>query len=302
MSEPQRPVEQNQGPASRCVINGRALGWLSCTAYAAAMGIDKATLGRRRPSGCDVRRATEPLDISGGLTLPQVAGVARREYGVACEVHTGSGVARPEYAAGQLALGRAMLLQGNTSALIRTAHRSTGTGVNHAVHVNEGRGWRTVNGVWRPDEALVYDPAADGRAVSWGSGRAANGPQWWPWAVVLAFAAALRPWGDNDPRLLGPGKWYVGIWPKTEPHVHLKYPGSVPTSPFPRTMSTYAAAGRRVNVRGGPSTGYAVVHTLASGTRWIAFQQNPNGLLVAGSRLWYGNHDGTLWLHSSGLR
>jgi hypothetical protein len=45
-----------------CVIDGEALGWASCTAYSMAMGIDSATAGAKRPSGCKIRKLTGDKD------------------------------------------------------------------------------------------------------------------------------------------------------------------------------------------------------------------------------------------------
>ena len=75
-----RPVFQKQGPATNCVIEGEALGWASCTAYSMAMGIDSATAGRKRPSGCKIRKLTG--DKEKGLMLSQVAEVALEHYDV----------------------------------------------------------------------------------------------------------------------------------------------------------------------------------------------------------------------------
>jgi hypothetical protein len=281
MSIPARPRFQPQNPA----ISGYKLGWLSCTAYACAMGIDKATLGKKRPSGKDVRIQTG--DTTGGLTLPQVARVADTEYGVKVEVHVGGSTATPSYAISQLKAGRGMLLQGNTKALLGTTYRSTTGAVNHAVYVNEVRA---------DGDALVYDPAADARRAG-----IDQGPTWWPWAVVLRFAAALRPWGDTDPRVLGPGRMYAGFYPDTEPHVHLRS-GARRTDPFPdRCRAWNANPRRRINVRSGPSVTSPIIDTLAVGELFTAYQIVQGGV-VDGDRTWYGNHDGNGWVHRSGLR
>lgn len=299
MSIPARPAWQPQGPASRCKIDGKEFGWLNCTPTSFAMAMEKATLGRVRLTGCTVRKETG--DRLGGTTLAQCAAVAKA-HGVPVEVHAGSAVVNPFLVGSWLHSGRGVVAQGNTSALLRTAFRSTGGGVNHAVYLNEGRGWKqNASGQWYPAEVLVYDPAADGRRASWG--RADQGPSWWPWATALAFFAALKPWGDQDPRRLGLGKVYCAQFADTEPHVHLRYTGSERTTPFPRTMTVKSpAAGRKVNVRSGPSTSYGVVGTLATGATFVAYQQNPRGQSLAGSRLWYGDHNGTRWVHSSGVK
>lgn len=297
MSIPARPSQAlHEGPAESCVINGINCGWLNCTPTSFAMGLDKATLGRTRLVGCDIRRLTG--DVIGGTNLSQCAAVLKVEYGMAVEVRTGSSVCSPGYGAVQLHSGRAIVLQGNAGVLVGTAFRSTGGNVNHCIYVNEGRGWKSDG---TPTEVLVYDPAADGRLAGWG--RAATSPQWWPWALLVKFAAALRPWGDDDARVLGPGKWYAGIFPDTEPHCHLRFAGSVHAIPFPRQLTVHSpTVGRLVNVRSGPSRNYAVVRRLKTGAGFTAYQQNPSGQSVSGSRLWYGDHSGTLWIHSSGVR
>lgn len=292
------PRMQYQGPASNCVIAGKALGWLSCSAYGMAMGVDDATIGLKRPSGCSIRRRTG--DTSGGLTLRQVANAAFALVGVYVDVRVGSGVIAPSGAARALREGRSFGLQGNTGALIGTPSRSTGTGVNHYVHVSRGRGWQQVGGLWRPAEALVFDPAADGRWGGWGM--AAKGPDWWPWSRVLDFAATLRPWGDTDPRKLGPGKMYAGFFPDAEPHVHLRW-SARRTVPWPDRTRVEAKAGLRVNVYDRPDhVAGRTVRTLPADALFVAQQVTTSGALYRDSRKWYGNHAGTEWIHEYRLR
>lgn len=297
MTVPQRPVMLVQMPVSGtgCIINGREFGWLNCTPTGVAMAVDKATMGRNRTSGCAIRRMTG--DTSGGTTLGQCCGAATDEYGITIDVRTGPRVCTPAYAAGQAQHGHGFNLQGNSGVLVGTKFRSTGKGVNHNVYVNEVRG----GVVGDPEEGLVYDPAANGRKAGWGT--AALSPDWWPWWLIKSFAAALRPWGDDDPRKLGPGKFYAAIFPGTEPHVHLHFTGSKRTSPFPRAMTLHSTVrGHRVNVRSGPSTRYPIRSTPANGTTFRAYQVTAVGQLLAGSRTWYGDHNGTRWVHSSGIR
>jgi hypothetical protein len=274
MGQPSQPVFLIEGPASACVINGQALGWKNCTPLSFAMGMYKSTLGRVTMSGCAVRRETG--DVIGGTTIEQCAKVAVA-HGVSVEIHTGSRVCSPSYAATQLQAGRGFSLAGNTSAI--------GKGnVNHNIWINQARG----GGIGVPAEAYVYDP--------W-----SKGPAWWAWSKVLAFAAALRPWGVTDPRLLGPGKFYCGIFPDTEPHVHLRV-GAIRTVPFPDRMVVHSpVVGARINVRSGPGKTYKVLRNPPNGEPWTAFQKVLNGGLDRGSRVWYGNHDNTEWIHESGL-
>jgi len=276
MSIPSRPRYQAQNPA----LSHDPLGWLSCTAYSMAMGIDRSSLGAKRPSGRDVRAGTG--DKTGGLTLPQVAHVAEAQYGVPVELHTGSRAATPAYALAQLRAGRGMVLQGNAGALLHTDFRSTAGSVNHAVYVNELRANL---------DALVYDPAADGRRAG-----IDQGPSWWPWETVLRFAAALRPWGNDDPRVVGATRLYAGFLPDTEPHVHLRY-GAKRSDPFPdRCRIAYKDPRRMIVVRAKPSHTARIVDRVAVGSLWVAWQT-----VKAEGRTWYGSHDGDEWIASTRL-
>jgi hypothetical protein len=306
MSAMPRPKFQQQGPESHCTIDGLKLGWLSCTAYAMAMGIDAATAGTRRPSGAKIRKLTG--DTAGGLKLRQVADVALEHYDVRVAVRTGWNTIAPARAAQLLRSGRGFVLQGNTEALLGTRSQSTIGACNHAVWVNEVKGGSDDE----PAKALVYDPAADGRhrvGIDF-----ADGPRWWPWDRVLAFAAALRPVDEHGPRL-GPGKLFAGFVPRRhdappaqdtpEPDVILR-PGAVRTKPFPDRVRANVRKGHRINIRSRPDRLAArdIVDRVPDGTLFIAFQRLTAGVRPAGaaSTTWFGNREGTEWIHVSGLR
>jgi hypothetical protein len=252
------------------------------------MGIQKATLGKVHPTGCDVRVSTG--DTVGGTMLSQCA-----PYAAACgapmNVRIGSNVADFPWMARQLRAGRGMVVQGNSSAMIGTKWRCTGTGVNHAVYVNEVRGG-TLD---EPKEALVYDPAADGRKAGWGT--ADQGPSWWPWSLVKKFARALKPDGDTSSRTLasmGVNAAYCGVFGDTEPHFHSKFNGAK-TTPFPDRVRVNAAT---VYSHNWPGYGKdRRVRTLHDGDLFRAFQKVTKSGVV-----WLGNHDGTEWLPEKKLR
>lgn len=313
MGIPARPLENVLEGIGTCVIAGRELRWTNCTPAAFADLVERVRVALSKPlrvTACGLRKLSG--DTSGGTRLTTIAAVVRSAYGISIEVRDGSNIATPKYLVGQLRAGRPMVVQGNTSALLHAktldghSLRETRTGVNHAVEWNEGRGWsKHADGSWWPKEILAYDPAADGRTAGWG--KAAKGPQWWPLAVALAFLAALHPWGEADPRILGSGKAYAALGPDTEPHVHLRFAGSTKTNadgvhPFPRTMTVEPPSRTRINERSGPSTSYPVVTSLPRGATFSAYQVNASGQLLAGSRTWYGDHDGRRWVHSSGVR
>lgn len=201
--------QQDQGPADRCVIDGKALGWLSCTAYSAAMVLDAATCGRVQISGCTVRKRTG--DTVGGLMLSQVEPVIEA-YGISVRRKTGSDYADAAYIADRLRKGHPAIFQGNAGVLIDTIYQSTAGWVNHAVAApGKTQNWRIVNGLYRPDHVLIHDPAADGRLDF------ADGPQWWTWATLMRFTGALRPWGDSDSRVLGYGRAYAAFLTPEQP-------------------------------------------------------------------------------------
>ncbi len=186
-----RPEYQTE--AESCIVTkdgvAHQLAWTGCTPYSGAMAQDSTTGGKQRPSGCAVRRKTG--DVSGGTTIPQVADALFNLYGTNIKRFTGQSVIDPPRVAHYIRAGQKVIVQGNADALIGTRFRSTAGAVNHCVMINEVRGG-TLN---EPLEALVYDPAANGRHVGWGT--ADQGPSWWPWSLVKKFCAYLRPAGEN---------------------------------------------------------------------------------------------------------
>lgn len=282
-----RPAFQAQGPDTNCVINGHALGWDSCTAYSTAMGVDGHSGGHYRPSGCTIRRHVG--DTTGGLTLPQVAKAVRELYAIDIHCYTGSQVIEPERLAAFIRAGRRSVVQGNAVAMVGSPFQSTSGAVNHAVFVNEVRG----GSIDRPAEALVYDPAADGRKRGY---HVDQGPSWWPWTQVLEFCAKLQPSGSGPQ--LGPGKVYAGVFPDSEPHVKL-VPGGRRSAPFPdRARANEKAVWIHTNrKKGTKSRKYGV----ANGTLLVFYQYAP-GDSHDGSNLWGGNDDGTEWVHLANCR
>jgi hypothetical protein len=288
-----------EGPDNSCIIDGKALGWTNCTPTSVAMAISKTTLGAKNPTPCDIRRLTG--DTIGGTGLAAVR--RRRPRGLR---RRGRGPRRlerlhPEYLAGQLKSGRGAAVQGNTGPAPNGLPLD-GRDRQSLRLVQRGAGLaRRRERPFDPDRRPRLRPRGGRADGEMGQGRDV--------ASVVAVGArqgvhgqspAVGRAGRSHPRL---GKVYCAIYGDTEPHVHLRFTGSARTSPFPRTLTAHPpVTGRKVNVRSGPSTRYPIVKTLASGAHFTAYQQNPNGALLAGSRLWYGDHDGRLWVHSSGLR
>lgn len=277
-----RPVYQQQGPDDNCQISGHFLGWDSCTAYSGTMGVDSTTGGKQRPSGCSVRRHTVPLDTSGGLTLRQVADAITNLGGPSMTTYTGANVLTPQRVAQLVRAGHKCVVQGNAAAMLGTAFKSTNGAVNHAVFINEVRGG-TVN---EPLEALVYDPAADGRRSD-----IDQGPSWWPWWLVKRFVAALQPSGSGP--VLGSGKVYTGAFQDSEPHLNLRS-GATRSKPYPdRTR----AIENGVRIHSAPSSRAKTLYTVPNGQLLVGYQY-AHGTVYQRSDVWLGNDDGNEWVHS----
>lgn len=270
-------------------LDGSRYAGLNCTPSAAAMALDRHTVGQKRTTGARVRYLTG--DTSGGTNLLQVNAALQRGFGVSLVVRHGASLAHFD---AELRDGHGAILQGASSATRGTRYQASPTfGGNHAWYVNEGRGWRLVSGLWQPTDYLVYDPLADGRRSG-----IARSPFWLPRRYLVEFARRLRV-GSS---MLGYGRVYAAFTRDTEPHVHLKF-GATRTSPFPdRTRIWRADAGTRVNVYPAPNhkttdpvTRYDV------GDLFTAYQR-VKGSLYDGETTWYGNHDGTRWVHARRLR
>lgn len=273
-----RPHWQPQGPDSRCIYHGQQLGWENCTPTSSAMLVERATLGKQRPTGCAVRQGVEPDDYIGGTTINQCAQSLSAHWGVHLETHVGSGVVRTSYAARQIRAGRPALIQGNAAAMLDSDFQSTAGAVNHCVFVNEVQGG-TLD---EPASALVYDPAADGHKPGYD-----QGPSWWPWWMVKRFGAALQPNYPASKAVLGSGWFYCAFGPDTEPHVILR-PGAVKSKPFPdRTRAKYTGVVIHSSPSG-PATG-----KLAEGQLFTAYQYFTHPTT---KRVWLGDQDNRQWV------
>ncbi len=282
-----RALFQQQGPDTNCIIDGKALGWSSCTMYAGAMALDSTTGGAHRPSGCQLRKRSG--DTVGGTTLRQLADSIMSMYGIFVETFTGSNVLAPSRVARYVRAGRKVVVQGGSGAMVGTPQQSTAGDVNHAVAVLDVRGG-TLD---EPKEGLVYDPAADGRKRAY---HVDQGPTWWPWSLIKKFLSWLRPNGAGSPRL-GTGKAYTAVFPDSEPHVRL-HPGARKTHSFPDfTRADKPSVGVYAAPTGDSKYLYGVKKdTALYGYQWV------NGKSAWGSTLWMGNDDGTEWVPVGAIR
>lgn len=265
----------------------------NCGPSTDAMSADRATLGKIRRSGADMRELMG--DHVGGTTLEQ-SRAALGKLGISLEVRTPGSFDSFENA---LYIGRGANLAGYYAPVQGTKYQGSETFTgNHRVWVNEGRGWsRDASGNWHAEEYLVFDPLADGRRSA-----IDDGPTWWPRDLVYAFAWRLDVSDPAEPYVpLGQGKAYFGLVRVTEPHVIRRY-GGVASTPFPdRTRAKAKAAGGKVNVRGGPGSAYPLIRKLDDGEAWLAFQKTRGANAVDGVRTWHGNQDGTGWIVGSRL-
>lgn len=287
VQHPIHPDFQQQGPACNCQIDGKCLGWYSCSAYGMAHLIDRVTMHLKQPSGCAVRRLTG--DTVGGLTLPQVAYVAEHHFGIPMDVYVGANIVPASFVARQIRAGRPCVAQGDAIAFVGTEAQSTGGAVAHLVMFNEVRGG-TLD---EPGEVLMYDSAADGERHGWGV--ADQSPTWISWKLAKKFMASLRPNGPGTP-MVGSKGCYVGFGPDTEPHVRLRA-GARRARPFPDRARAKIDG---VRVHSSPSSSSKTLYRLEEG-ELIRGYQVAIGTSFQGSLEWLGNDDGTEWVHSKRL-
>lgn len=174
------PTFQAQSPA----ISGYSLGWLSCTAFSAAMA---AQFDRQKfvCTGEQVRRLTG--DTTGGLTLAQVDAALLEGWGV--NLNTVYRLPWADFARA-INAGKGAILQGGYGPIAESRF-DAGRGFrgNHAIKVAPG---------W-----IGMDPLADGRYGEAYKYHAEPYPQ----SLLRAFAAKLNL-GD---RLLGDGYVYASL-------------------------------------------------------------------------------------------
>ena len=274
MTVPDRPRFVKQ-------LDGSRYAGLNCTCAAAAMAVDRHTIGRIQTTGAYVRALTG--DTSGGTTLAQVDAALNRRWGVDLDVEYGLAFAT---FIDRLKAGQGAILQGWEAVTRGTKWQASETfGGNHAWFVNQYNSERGL---------LVYDPLADGRRSG-----IAKSPFWIPMAVVREWAGKLDISDPAEPyRALGLGRVYAAFTKDTEPHVHLRY-GGRRTTPFPDHVVSNGSAGY---VRSAPRTDAEYkIRRLKQGETLTMYQVTDSGDSFNGSRRWYGGHDGTSWVHASRL-
>ena len=256
-------------------LDGSRYEGLNCNCAAAAMALDRHTLGKDRTTGAYVRALTG--DTSGGTNLAQVDAALNKRWNVNLDVRYGLSF---DAFMDKIQAGHGAILQGSCLATKGTTYQeSESFAGNHSWFVNSHNA----------DGFLCYLPLGDARRAG-----ITDSPRRIPKSVVYKFAGLLDLGTGTR---LGMGKVYAGFTRDTEPHVILRY-GARKTNPFPDR--TRASGGG--NVRSAPKLAETYVkRPLAAGELLVMYQVTDEGESYKGSRRWYGNQDGTRWVHTSRL-
>lgn len=265
-------------------LDGSAYAALNCTMAATAMsiirhfkGVNPPGTARWYPTPSDLRAKTG--DRSGGTNLVQADTVATRYYGANLDVEYN--LPWHEFRKRILA-GMGAIVQGYYTAFKGTSYDAApGFFGNHAVYVNEVR-WNEKLDRW---EYLMYDPMADGRRDL------PKGPMWIRESLLQKFAAELRV---TTGVRVGPGKVWAAFTRDTE-SVTLRHGASR------ITKKVFYARYDNIKIRRSPSLSGYVAEVRDKGQTFVAYQKKSDGALVDGSRVWYGNADGTKWTAAKNL-
>jgi hypothetical protein len=177
------PTFQPQNPA----INGYSLGWLSCTAYSAAMAASFDKQVKQAMTGEAVRRKTG--DTTGGLTLAQVDAALRSGWNIDLATYY-----RLPWSTFAKLVGSGMgaVLQGGYAPIADS-------------RFDAGRGFRGNHAIFVPPNWAAMDPLADGRYGQ--AYRYANEP--YPIELLKQFAGRLDLDPTSTTRPLGYGYVYA---------------------------------------------------------------------------------------------
>jgi hypothetical protein len=155
----------------------------------------------------------------------------------------------------------------------------------------------TCSGEFDGDHAIGVHPAfrvVSGRRQRWIDDPICPTGRWEYESVLHAYASKLIP-------SIGFGVFTVPV-PKVPTPVPPKpvdlYKGATKLVPK-RIKKVAVARGRFAVGRRRPKKAGAVLHPLANGKTFTAYQVTKNGQRLAGSSTWFGDRTGTLWYHSS---
>jgi len=239
------------------------------------MALDRHTLGSKRTTGSHVRYLTG--DTSGGTNLAQVNAALQKGWNVSLDLEYGLDF---DTFMARIKSGRGAILQGSCLATKGTTYQESEsfTG-NHSWFVNSHN----------DDGFLVYLPLGDARRAG-----ITDSPRRIPKSIVYKFAGLLEVTSGHR---LGMGRVYAGFTRDTEPHVILRY-GGRKTNPFPDRVRASGGG----NLRSAPRLANQYeLRDLVEGELFTMYQVTDEGDSYKGSRRWYGNQNGTRWVHTARL-
>jgi len=258
--------------------DGSRLQYSNCTMASAATAIDRHTLGRIRSTGAKMR--SYQGDQSGGTDLLDARNAWSRGYGQYLDVRL-----RTSWSTFIAALKgrRGAILVGWYSYIPRAYRGQYSASFGHAVYINEVR----------PSDGalLMYDPLRS-TAI------------WVPQVYIKRFAGAMR---FSNGSHLGYGFAQYALT-RVQPAVGAPTPAPSPTTVAlryggvkitPNTYGTRVAAKQR---RSPYIRTDNILRVVKLGTSFKAYQRTNSGTNVGGSRVWFGNAAGTIWMHTSVLR
>jgi len=249
--------------------------WENCMAASGATALDRHTLGGIRTTGAKIRNCQD--DKVGGIDLIDVKTAWNRCFSKYFDVRL---KITWRTFVGAIKAGRGAVVAGNYAYIpYKYRGQKSPSNFGHAVYINE---IRSSDGAM-----LMYDPLAEK-------------PVWIPQTYIRQFAGHFR----TSTGLIGLGYAQAGftrITPTPLPDtstssLRLRY-GGVKITPNIFAARVSAKQRRSPYIRSDN-----IIRVVSKGTKFKAYQKTKTGTNVGGSRIWYGNINGTVWMHSSVLR
>lgn len=255
--------------------------WENCTCAAGATAIDRHTLGRIRASGAKMRSCQS--DQSGGTDLNDLhaawAHCFSQNLDVRLKISWSTFIAT-------IKSGRGAVIVGWYSYIPKVYRGQVSANFGHAMYINEVR----------PGDGalLLYDPLRS-TAV------------WIPQVYIKRYCGATR---FANGRTLGYGYVQAAFTKDTDGIVAPKPPATKPAVTVvvlryggvkitPKAYKANVAAKQR---RSPYIRTDNVIRVCSVGSAFKAYQRTNSGTNVGGSRVWYGNAAGNVWMHSSVVR
>lgn len=247
----------------------------NCTMASAATAIDRHTLGTIKTTGARMRSCQG--DKVGGTDLIDARDAWSNCWGQHLDVRLK--ISWSTFIAA-LKAGRGAVLVGWYSKIPVQYRGQVSANYGHAIYINEVR----------PTDGalLMYDPLR-------------KNPVWVPQIHIKRFAGAMRTtigpigYGFAQAAFTKVTSIVAPPAPSPAPTVKLRY-GGVKIAP-----NTFAAAAPARQRRSPYIRRDNTVHVVVKGTKFKTYQRTNSGTNVGGSKVWYGDITGTLWMHKSML-